>query len=86
MGAVGVAGGLVEQDVVEGREDGGGARRNAAGGVVVRGHIELNVAGETRQLGPGDGYYFRGSLPHRFRNLGVEDCEIVSATSPPPIS
>ena len=55
------------------------------GGIVVRGHIELNVAGETRQLGPGDGYYFRGSLPHRFRNLGTEDCELVSATSPPPI-
>ena len=57
-----------------------------SGGVVVRGRIELNVAGETHVLGPGDGYYFRNSLPHRFRNLGAEDCEIVSATSPPPIS
>ena len=57
-----------------------------SGGVVVQGHLELNVAGETRVLGPGDGYYFRNSLPHRFRNPGSEPCEIVSATSPPPIS
>lgn len=54
-------------------------------GVVIRGKVELNVAGETRVLGPGDGYYFRNSLPHRFRNVGRDECEVVSATSPPPI-
>ncbi len=53
------------------------------GGVVVRGRIELTVGGEARILGPGDAYYFRSSLPHRFRNPGREECEIVSASSPP---
>ncbi len=53
------------------------------GGVVVRGKIELTVGGESRVLGPGDAYYFKSSLPHRFRNIGREECEIVSASSPP---
>ena len=52
------------------------------GGVVVGGRIELTVGGEARILGAGDAYYFRSTLPHRFRNLGREDCEIVSASSP----
>lgn len=53
------------------------------GGVVVRGEIELTVAGQVRRLGPGDGYYFESRLPHRFRNPGDVTCEIVSANSPP---
>jgi transcriptional regulator with XRE-family HTH domain len=53
------------------------------GGVIVRGRIELTVGGESRVLGPGDAYYFKSSVPHRFRNVGREDCEIVSASSPP---
>ena len=53
------------------------------GGVVVKGKIELTVGGESRVLGPGDAYYFKSSLPHRFRNVGREECEIVSASSPP---
>ena len=53
------------------------------GGVVVTGRIELTVGGETRQLGPGDAYYFTSAIPHRFRNTGTEPCEIVSASTPP---
>jgi len=53
------------------------------GGVVVRGRIELSVGGETRVLGAGDAYYFKSTLPHRFRNVAREDCEIVSASAPP---
>ena len=53
------------------------------GGVIVKGKIELTVAGESRILGPGDAYYFKSSLPHRFRNVGRDECEIVSASSPP---
>ena len=51
------------------------------GGVVVKGKIELTVGGESRVLGAGDAYYFKSSVPHRFRNLGREECEIVSASS-----
>jgi transcriptional regulator with XRE-family HTH domain len=53
------------------------------GGVIVRGKIEVTVGGESRVLGPGDAYYFKSSLPHRFRNIGREECEIVSSSSPP---
>jgi mannose-6-phosphate isomerase-like protein (cupin superfamily) len=53
------------------------------GGVVVRGRIELTVGANTRVLGPGDAYYFSSSVPHRFRNPGREDCEIISASTPP---
>jgi mannose-6-phosphate isomerase-like protein (cupin superfamily) len=53
------------------------------GGVVVRGKIELTVGGESHVLGAGDAYYFKSSVPHRFRNIGREECEIVSASSPP---
>jgi transcriptional regulator with XRE-family HTH domain len=53
------------------------------GGVVVRGRIELTVGASTRLLGPGDAYYFSSSVPHRFRNPGRDDCEIISASTPP---
>jgi transcriptional regulator with XRE-family HTH domain len=58
-------------------------RAGEAGGVVVKGKIELTIGGESRVLGPGDAYYFKSSLPHRFRNIGRDECEIVSASSPP---
>jgi transcriptional regulator with XRE-family HTH domain len=53
------------------------------GGVVVRGQIEITIGGATRLLGPGDAYYFATAVPHRFRNTGGEDCEIISAGTPP---
>lgn len=52
-------------------------------GVVVRGEIELTVGAQTRILSPGDGYYFESSQPHRFRNVGDQVAEIVSANSLP---
>lgn len=55
------------------------------GGVVVRGQLELTVAGQTFVLNPGDAYYFDSRLPHRFRNLGHEVCEVVSACTPPSV-
>src|ERR1700741_2432158 len=53
------------------------------GGAVVAGRIEVTIGGETRVLGPGDGYYFASTVPPRFRNLRRERCEIISASSPP---
>jgi transcriptional regulator with XRE-family HTH domain len=59
--------------------------RHAAeeGAVVIRGRIEVTVGDQCRVLGPGDAYYFDSRLPHRFRNVGDEICEIVSACAPP---
>mgnify|MGYP001809109894 FL=1 len=53
------------------------------GGVVIRGNLEVTVGDQRRVLGPGDAYYFDSRLPHRFRNVGDEECELVSACTPP---
>lgn len=52
-------------------------------GVVVRGAIWVKVGSQESVLKPGDAYYFDSRLPHRFRNVGDEPCEIVSAATPP---
>jgi transcriptional regulator with XRE-family HTH domain len=59
------------------------AHRGEEGGVVVRGKVELTVGATSRVLGPGEAYYFASQLPHRFRNVGREACEIISASTPP---
>lgn len=56
--------------------------RGEEGGIVVRGRIELTIAGVTRVLSAGEAYYFSSHLPHRFRNVGREPCEIISASTP----
>ena len=48
-----------------------------------RGEIELTVGEATRLLRAGDAYAFSSRIPHRFRNLGGQACEIVSACTPP---
>ena len=52
-------------------------------GVVIRGRIELTVGRHKKELGPGEAYDFSSALPHRFRNLGTEECAIVNAATPP---
>ena len=53
------------------------------GAVVIRGRREVTVGDQRRVLEPGDAYYFDSRLPHRFRNIGEEECEVVSACTPP---
>ena len=53
------------------------------GGVIIRGHLEVTVADQRRVLGPGEAYYFDSRVPHRFRNAGDSECEVVSACTPP---
>lgn len=53
------------------------------GGVIISGRLEVTVDGERRVLGPGDAYYFESHRPHRFRAVGPEPCELVSACTPP---
>jgi transcriptional regulator with XRE-family HTH domain len=52
-------------------------------GIVVSGRIEITVGEVTRELGPGEAYVFDSRIPHRFRNLGDEDCVLISACTPP---
>ena len=53
------------------------------GGYIVKGQLEVTVDGQTQLLNVGDGYYFDSKKPHRFRNIGSEECEVVSANTPP---
>ena len=53
------------------------------GGIVIAGEIEVTVGANRRVLRKGEAYLFDSSLPHRFRNLGAEPAEIVSACTPP---
>ena len=53
------------------------------GGIVLRGRIELTVGDRREILGPGDAYHFSSRIPHRFRNPGDEECELISACTPP---
>jgi len=57
--------------------------RGEEAGVVIRGRIELTVGGAARVLEAGEAYYFASQLPHRFRNVWREACEIISACTPP---
>lgn len=53
------------------------------GGIVLDGHIELTVAGQSRLLGPGDAYLFDSRQPHRFRNRSERPAVLISACTPP---
>ena len=52
-------------------------------GMVTKGAVEVTVAGQSRVLRKGDGYYFDSKLLHRFRNVADEPSEILSAVTPP---
>ena len=52
-------------------------------GIVIRGHLALEVDGRRYELGPGDAYRFDSRRPHSFANAGDVDLEIVSACTPP---
>lgn len=51
--------------------------------IVIRGALEVTVGDEIFVLERGDAYYFRSETPHKFRNVGKEICEVVSACTPP---
>ena len=52
-------------------------------GIVLKGTFEVTVGAERRVLTAGEAYYFNSSIPHRFRNIGKEACEVISAATPP---
>jgi transcriptional regulator with XRE-family HTH domain len=52
-------------------------------GVVVRGSLELWIDGKILLLEAGDSFGFASSLPHRYRNPGTEETEVIWAITPP---
>jgi len=53
------------------------------GGIVLQGRIEITVGHHCGVLDAGDAYYFDSRLPHRFRNVSDQYCEIISVCTPP---
>lgn len=51
--------------------------------IVIRGELEVTIGDDTRVLQRGDAYYFDSTVPHSFRNVGNEKCEVVSVCTPP---
>ncbi|MCC7272945.1 MAG: helix-turn-helix transcriptional regulator [Alphaproteobacteria bacterium] len=52
-------------------------------GVVIRGRLELWVDGKVFLLEAGDSFGFASALPHRYRNPGGEEAEVIWAITPP---
>jgi transcriptional regulator with XRE-family HTH domain len=52
-------------------------------GVVLSGRLEVLVAGESHELGPGDGIWFQSTEPHTFAPLGDAPCVSVWADTIP---
>lgn len=52
-------------------------------GYCIEGTIELTVDGRVEMLSTGDSYYFKSTLPHRFRNVGPKKAIVLSACTPP---
>ena len=76
---------LLREQYAPGASTGAEAIVHAEGeecGLVTRGVIELTVDGMSSILNAGDGYYFPSTLAHRFRNIGADEAEIISANTP----
>ncbi len=52
-------------------------------GIILKGRLEVTVGNQRKILGPGDAYYFKSNQPHSFKNTGKEECELISACTPP---
>jgi len=52
-------------------------------GIIVSGCLTVTAGAQEKVLHPGDAYYFRSDIPHRFRNQGDVPCTLVSANAPP---
>ena len=52
-------------------------------GIILTGCLEVQVGEEKKVLKAGDGYYFKSTVPHHFKNVGREPCELITACSPP---
>ena len=50
-------------------------------GIIISGHMELTVAGEAREVGPGDVYVVPGDVKHSVR-MGAEPCQVAETFAP----
>ena len=52
-------------------------------GFIIKGTLELTVEGVAYILREGDTFYFESRQPHRFRNIGDEEVQILWVNHPP---
>jgi len=52
-------------------------------GVITKGSIQIKLGNEVKVLKEGEAYYIDSLTPHSFNNIGDEECQIVSAATPP---
>lgn len=52
-------------------------------GVVIKGRLLIKMENEEYILEEGDSIYYDSTIPHRYVNIGDEDCESVWAMTPP---
>jgi mannose-6-phosphate isomerase-like protein (cupin superfamily) len=45
--------------------------------------MELRIGERVQILETGEGFYIDARIPHGFRNIDTEECEVVTATTPP---
>jgi len=50
---------------------------------VLRGALEITLAGEKYRLRPGDSFYFESATPHRWRNPGRRETWLLWVNTPP---
>lgn len=51
-------------------------------GIVIKGQIELTLDEEIIELETGDSFSYSSWLPHRFRNIGPDEAQIIWSTAP----
>ncbi|MCL4458656.1 MAG: cupin domain-containing protein [Chloroflexi bacterium] len=52
-------------------------------GFVQRGTMQIEINDNTYTLEAGDSIYFKSTSPHRWRNIGTEDLELIWVITPP---
>jgi len=50
---------------------------------ILSGKIEADIGDNKYELTRGDSLYFESSIPHYFRNVGAEECTLISVACPP---
>lgn len=80
--------GVLLQGVIHSIEPGNGSdpdlrHEGEEFGYVLEGELSLEVDGVDYLLGPGDSFFFRSNLAHRFANNGSVLCRVIWVNTPP---
>lgn len=74
---------LAVMEIAPGFEDPGHAHSGEQCGLVLEGEVEMDIAGEVKRLGAGDGYFIPAQAQHRFR-VGTRPAMVLDVTTRAP--